>query len=226
MPNSTNLFYQCDNPTCQLRFPGIEGSPRWNRCPVCRSTIHVVAERITASEAQDLPVPSKLSYVGCILDNVRSVWNVGSIFRTADGLGINKLYLCGITPTPDNSKLSKTALGAEVSIAWEKINNGVILARKLKDQGTQLWALENSPGAEDLFLLESELLVSPQVLVIGNEISGIDPGIIEMSDRTISIPMMGKKKSFNVSVAFGIAASYLLYRQIVSQGSLNMFPHT
>jgi tRNA G18 (ribose-2'-O)-methylase SpoU len=164
--------------------------------------------------------------VGALLDNIRSAWNVGSIFRTADGIGLQKLYLCGITPTPENSKVCKTALGAEASILWEKFNNGVHLASMLKSKGHMLWALEDLPEAIPLFQVDIQSENPPIVLIVGNEISGVDPGIIEISDKVVSIPMLGKKQSYNVAVAFGIATSFLLYRQSVLQGSRSILPNT
>ena len=92
--------------------------------------------------------------VEAILDNIRSAWNVGSIFRTADGTGVQKLYLTGITPTPENKKVSKTALGAESIIPWEKFNNGVELASLVKSKGYILWALEDLPKAIPLFQVD------------------------------------------------------------------------
>jgi 23S rRNA (guanosine2251-2'-O)-methyltransferase len=219
-------FYECDNPRCKLRFPGTVGHPRWSRCPACRSSVHLVTTVQSADEHNYHANHDRLSHVDAMLDNVRSAWNVGSIFRTADGTGIGKLYLCGITPSPDNSKVSKTALGAEAGIPWEKYNNGVLLANQLKSAGSQLWTLEDVPGAKALFDVEQEEVGTAIVLVVGNEVSGVDPGIIELSDMVIGIPMLGKKQSYNVAVAFGIATSFLLYRQIFSHGSRNKLPNT
>jgi tRNA G18 (ribose-2'-O)-methylase SpoU len=161
-----------------------------------------------------------------VLDNIRSTWNVGSMFRTADGIGIRKIYLCGLTPTPDNLKVGKTALGAELTIPWERSNNGVELISALKSQGYRLWALEDVPDGELLYEMTDELRDVPTVLIVGNEVCGIDPGIIEKCDKVISIPMLGKKQSYNVAVAFGMAASFLLYRHKVSQGSFKILPRT
>ena len=226
MPDLITQFFECDNPDCRLRFPGSKGHPKWKRCPICRSTIHTVATLPPSKEKDSFESCPKLQNVEAILDNIRSAWNVGSIFRTADGMGVKMLHLCGITPSPDNSKVSKTALGAEVHIPWERSNNGVLLASQLKLNGYQLWALEGMPGAQDLFQVTLESPHTPISLIVGNEVSGVDPGIIELSDKVISIPMMGKKQSYNVAVAFGIAVSFLLYRQIVSQGSRMILPNT
>ena len=224
MPVHINEFYECDNPACRLRFPGTAGQPRWNRCPVCRSSIHLVAtvENNTERNKQiDIQQPWMIEI---LLDNIRSAWNVGSIFRTSDGTGVQKIYLCGITPSPENTRVSKTALGSEVNVPWEKFNNGVNLASSLKTKGYVLWALEDLPFAQPLFQIKSDWINSPIVLIVGNEVSGVDPGIIEICNKVISIPMLGKKQSYNVAVAYGIAVSFLLYRQSVSHGSRKMFP--
>ena len=221
-----NQFYECDNSECRLRFPGSEGHPKWNRCPACRSTTHLVATAPASHEIDARMRHGNRTRVEVILDNIRSAWNVGSIFRTADGIGITRLYLCGLTPTPTNSKVSKTALGAEKSLPWEKFNNGVLLARELKSKEYQLWALEGLPNAQLLFQDQLEIPLTTIVLVVGNEVSGVDPGIIEMCDKVIAIPMLGTKQSYNVAVAFGIAASFLVYRQSFSQGSRNILPST
>ena len=219
-------FFDCDNPECRLRFPGYDGYPKSKRCPVCRSGLHVAVPVINSKEVE-APVSIDIKWkVEAIIDNVRSAWNVGSIFRTADGTGVQKLYLTGITPTPDNKKVSKTALGAESIIPWEKYNNGVELARLVKSKGYILWALEDLPNAIPLFQVDFPKDNSSIIFIVGNEVSGVDPGILELCDRTISIPMLGKKQSYNVAVAFGITASFLLYRQSVSQGSRNILPNT
>lgn len=225
--NTNNYeFYECDKQECKLRFPGYEGYSQTKYCPICRSSVHKVAIVRNRFENENQSSIQNSWKVEGILDNIRSAWNVGSIFRTADGTGIKKLYLCGITPTPENIKVRKTALGAEANISWEKFNNGVQLASLLKTKGCVLWALEDMPEATPLFQVDIQSYYSPIVLIVGNEGSGVDPGIVEMSDKVVSIPMLGKKKSYNVAVAFGIVASFLLYRQSLSQGSLNIFPRT
>ena len=183
---------------------------------------------MVSNSPEEIIAPNRIQFgmVSAILDNIRSAWNVGSIFRTADGTGIKKLYLCGITPTPNNPKVSKTALGAEHSVAWEKANNAFLLANQLKSHDFQLWALEDLKKSQPLFDVEIEITGVPVVLVVGNELSGIDPGVLELCDKVIAIPMLGNKRSYNVSVAFAIAASFLLYRQNASHGSRNTFPNT
>jgi 23S rRNA (guanosine2251-2'-O)-methyltransferase len=226
MKQLVNKFYECDNPDCRLRFPGSDGFPRWNRCPICRSSTHLVATSRLAGDAIASGKHQQLNHVEAILDNIRSAWNVGSILRTADGLGIRKIYLCGISPTPANSKVAKTALGAEQSVPWDSCANSVILVKELKQLGYHIWVLEDLPGAQELFQAGSNPGGAPVALVVGNEIAGVDPGIIELSDKVLAIPMLGTKQSYNVAVAFGIAASFLLHCQIFSQGSRSILPST
>jgi 23S rRNA (guanosine2251-2'-O)-methyltransferase len=226
MTISTFEFYECDNPECRMRFPGYDGYPKTKRCPECRSSIHSAARVTSNTEKSNMICEAVGWRVEALLDNIRSAWNVGSIFRTSDGTGIQKIYLCGITPTPENPKVGKTALGAELTIQWERFTNGVQLASTLKSQGYRLWALEDLPEAEPLYDVAADQIDQPIVLIVGNEVCGVDPGIIELCDRIISIPMQGKKQSYNVAVAFGMALSFLLYRHSVSQGSFNIFPNT
>jgi 23S rRNA (guanosine2251-2'-O)-methyltransferase len=226
MTNTYHIFYECVNPSCRLRFPGSESYPRWNRCPICRSNICEVAKVQEGSELPKKQIPQRKWYVEALLDNIRSCWNVGSIFRSADGTGINKIYCCGISPTPENQKVRKTALGAEENVPWERATNAFELATKLKAQGRKLWVLEDVSNSVPLFQIEPPENHTHLVLVFGNEVCGVDPGIIEICDQVISIPMVGKKRSYNVSTAFGIVGSFLLYLQSLSQGSFNIFPNT
>jgi 23S rRNA (guanosine2251-2'-O)-methyltransferase len=153
-----------------------------------------------------------------MLDNIRSGWNVGSIFRTADAIGVRKLYLCGITPTPNDQKLKKSALGAGDWIPWEQYPNAVLLAEKLQTKGCCLCAIEQDKRAVDItksqdlpcLNWQNGLTEPPTVIMIlGNEVTGVDPGLLAISESVISIGMRGKKRSLNVAVAFGIAAYQL-----------------
>jgi 23S rRNA (guanosine2251-2'-O)-methyltransferase len=210
MPAKTYKIFECDNPDCGLRSFGDEHQPRWNRCPACRSTIRIIAlidkpKQDNQPEGLNIILPFEV-----LLDNIRSAFNVGSIFRTCDGIGIHKIHLGGITSSPDNPKVKKTSLGAEMHVSWEKCNNGLTHALQLKSHGYELWAMEEQPGSEPLFNMEFQLSEKPIIIILGNEVHGIDPGIIKISDRVINIPMYGGKGSYNVSVAFAITAGYLL----------------
>jgi 23S rRNA (guanosine2251-2'-O)-methyltransferase len=153
-----------------------------------------------------------------LLDNIRSAWNVGAIFRTADGFGVQKLHLCGITPTPENKSVAKTALGADKNIPWTYSRNAVSAAEKLRDEGACLWALEQDERATPLTETDARADFKTDiriVLVVGNELTGVDPELLNMCERIVYIPMQGKKRSLNVEVAFGVAVSALsnAYRQ-------------
>ncbi len=135
------------------------------------------------------------------LDSIRSVHNVGALFRTADGAGFDAIFCGGYSPTPDDMRLSKVALGAEKSIPWEKCENAEEKIEVLKKQGILIFALET--GGEDLF--SAEIPKQDFALVVGHEVFGISPEVLEKCDRVFSLPMYGIKESLNVSVAGGIA---------------------
>jgi len=195
---------RCLNPGCELRYPLLVGSPFGERCPHCRSETEEVAQHGFAPEPEQ--TPSVLHPpLDAFLDNVRSAWNVGSMFRTADGLGLSRLYLGGISPTPENPKVAKTSLGAEASVAWEYHPDGVQLARRLIDSGRSLWALECTPDAVPLTGIPGSSPEAGVVLVVGNENFGVDPDILSLCERKLCIPMEGRKRSLNAAVAFGVA---------------------
>lgn len=136
-----------------------------------------------------------------VLDNVRSRFNVGSIFRTADGAGVEKIYLCGITPAPPHSRIAKVALGAEKFVAFESISTTWRVLKKLKDNGYNIVALEQTKKSINYFEYKPKF---PVALVLGNEVKGLSKDILKYCDEFIEIPMRGKKESLNVSVAGGI----------------------
>ncbi len=148
-----------------------------------------------------------------ILDNIRSVHNVGSIFRTADALGVEKLYLCGTTPTPldrfgrARKDLAKVALGAEASVAWEYREDTKDAVIALKKEGFQIIAIEQNKNSKNISEIKPKLAIA---LIVGNEVGGISNAVLSLCDIIGEIPMAGKKESLNVSVAFGIAAHQIL----------------
>jgi tRNA G18 (ribose-2'-O)-methylase SpoU len=147
-----------------------------------------------------------------ILDNIRSAQNVGGIFRTADGAGLQKLWLCGITPNPaDNAQIAKTALGAEQTVPWEHAPSTIALVEKLKTQGVIILALEAAPGSTSLFSYTLPKADKTIALVVGSEPAGIDPAVLPLADATLNLPMAGSKGSLNVAVAFGIAVYFLRF---------------
>jgi len=145
--------------------------------------------------------------INVICDNIRSLYNVGSIFRTADALGVKKIWLCGITGTPEQRGMQKVSLGAEDSVAWEKAKNAWQVAEKLKKQGFQIVALELTKESVDVNMFKSKRKIA---LIAGNEVDGVSRSLLKRSDAIIHIPMKGVKESLNVSVAFGIAAYELM----------------
>ncbi len=139
-----------------------------------------------------------------LVDNVRSLYNVGSIFRTSDGVMIEKLILAGFTPHPPRKEIEKTALGSTKSIPWEYIKHPIESIHTLKNRGYKICCLEltdRSINYNDINTTDF-----PLCLVIGNEITGVSKEVIELCDLAIEIPMYGIKQSLNVAVAYGIAA--------------------
>ncbi len=204
---------QCHNPDCRFRFPVTDNRQTGERCPHCGAPTELVTlfsqgERPSSPPQQNTPV------IEAMLDNLRSVYNVGSIFRTADGAGLGHLHLGGITPPPDHPKIAKTALGAEQSVAWSSYRNGLDTAVSLKQRGYQLWAIEESEQSESLFAAKIPPDSPPILLIVGNEITGVDPAILAECHRVLHIPMAGRKKSLNVATAFGIAAYFLRFSRM------------
>lgn len=153
--------------------------------------------------------PPKLPF-HVLLNDIRSLHNVGSIFRTADGAGVSKLWICGITGFPPDNKISKTALGAEKSVPWEYRRDPLSLIRELKAQGFSVVLLEQM---EQSVPYEDFEPAAPVCLVLGNEIMGVDETLAGLCDAAVEIGMDGLKNSLNVTVAFGIAA--YRFRQVL-----------
>lgn len=141
-----------------------------------------------------------------ICDNIRSLENIGSIFRTADAIGVAKIFLCGISGKPPHHKISKTALGAEKTIPFEYHKQTWRLVEKLKSQKVSIVALEQHKKAISYLKFKPKF---PLVLIIGNEVKGISKKVLSKADTVIYLPMKGKKESLNVSVAFGVAGYHI-----------------
>ncbi|GAP10680.1 rRNA methylase [Bellilinea caldifistulae] len=211
---SSYHFYQCSNPKCALRIPAGRAVQNDSlKCPRCTSPLLPVPtpQEVLTTLSQSRKATRPAFHLEALLDNIRSTFNVGAMFRIADGAGISHLYLSGLTPLPGNPRISKTALGAEFAVPWEYAPNGLQLAQSLKADGKTLWALETTPSAVSLFEIQFIPKNQPLVLVAGNEVSGIDPAILELCDEKIFIPMSGYKRSLNVAVAFGIAVYHLAF---------------
>jgi len=150
--------------------------------------------------------------VSILLDNIRSTYNVGSFFRTADAAGAGRLYLCGITAVPPHRGISKTALGAEDRVAWERAEASALVAG-LRASGAEIAAVETTLHAIDLFDWKPRF---PVCVVFGNELDGIAPELASLCDTHIRIPMLGMKHSLNVATAGGVVIYELLrkYREL------------
>lgn len=163
-------------------------------------------QELLARQAQSQP-QERLPF-SVLLNNIRSLYNVGSIFRTADAAGVEKIWLAGITGRPGTarSKIEKTALGAEKSVPWEYRQSAVSIIRELKAKGYEIVFLEQMKESISYELFEPR---PPVCLVLGNEITGVDDEMLSLCDRAIEIPMAGLKNSLNVTVAFGVAAYHI-----------------
>jgi len=146
---------------------------------------------------------SEKSPIVVVLDNIRSCHNIGSVFRTSDALLVEKIYLCGITATPPNNEIRKTALDAERSVAWEYLEQTEDAVKQLKEEGFTVYAIEqveNSIMLPDFQPQENEKVA----LVFGNEVKGVKQSVVNLCDGSIEIPQYGTKHSFNISVSAGI----------------------
>ena len=205
-------FRVCQNPRCGLRYPLVDGNSIGERCPMCLGlTVAMADAAIEREPALHYRQPPASIGLEALLDNIRSASNVGSIFRSAEGFGLPHLYLCGITPTPDTAPVKKTALGAEDNVSWSSHRNAVVLVAELKAQGRRVWGLERTQDSVPLVsALPDGRVPDGLVFVVGNEQAGVDPGILSLVDKTIHVDMRGSKRSFNVAVAFAVAAYALI----------------
>lgn len=142
-----------------------------------------------------------------LLENIRSLHNVGAIFRTSDGAGVQKIFLTGYTGVPPRDQISKTALGAEKNVPWKQYKRPMNAVRQLKKKGVQIVALETGDKAVNLFDFEPKW---PTCLMVGNEVEGLSPELLDDADVIVKIPMMGSKESLNVSCAYSVAVYELL----------------
>jgi 23S rRNA (guanosine2251-2'-O)-methyltransferase len=138
-----------------------------------------------------------------VLDNVRSMHNVGSVFRTADAFLLQGIYLCGYTPVPPHRDIHKTALGATETVEWQYAKNALTALEELKQQGYLVWAVEQAAGS--VLLQNFRVPVhQPLAVVLGNEVSGVGEEVLQKVDGCLEIPQLGMKHSLNISVSAGI----------------------
>ena len=150
------------------------------------------------------------------LHNIRSVHNVGSIFRTADAAGINHIYLSGYTPLPvdrfgrERNDMAKVAIGAEKTVFWSQLENPLQDIQDLKKTGSHIIGIEQNENSVDIFDYKNPENVSEMIIAMGEEVSGMEQNQIDICDDIVEIPMRGQKESLNVSVAFGVAVYQIL----------------
>ncbi len=159
--------------------------------------------------------------VSILLHNVRSLYNVGSFFRSADAGGCEKLYLTGITARPPHTGIAKTALGAEDSVSWEHHADPTALIQSLRQQGHEIAAVETSIHATDLYDWQPRF---PVCVLFGHEVDGLDDSLLSLCDTHVRIPMLGRKHSLNVATAGGVVLYELLrkYRVLLDGARIKM----
>ena len=213
------MLTQCPNPKCKLSFEVPDQREGKNGpCPACGQIItfrsmallkeielqHQKRIKQQSANAEGVREPVQFS---ALLEDIRSLWNVGSIFRSADGSGFERLYLCGITGCPPHKSIAKTSLGAEDHVAWSHHQKAFDVLPDLKNQGVQIVALEKNESSEPLDeVLKQKRIRAPLCLVAGNEVAGISAETLSLASVVCHLPMRGIKASLNVAVAFGIAA--------------------
>ncbi len=175
-------------------------------------------EELQARQSEILAKSDKVPLV-VVLNNIRSLYNVGSIFRTADGIGVEKLYLCGITPIPPDTQITKTALGAEKTVAWKFFEKAVDAIKQAKADGYEIVLLEQTHKS---VLYQDFIPQKPICLVLGNEVAGVCDDLVSLADHSLEIEMAGLKNSLNVSVAFGVVG-YDLRSKLKAQ-NLKLMP--
>ncbi|MBA4336568.1 RNA methyltransferase [bacterium] len=144
-----------------------------------------------------------------VLDNIRSLYNVGAMFRTSDGFLAEKIYLCGMTGMPPRKEIEKTSLGACDTVPWEYRKDAATVVRELKEKGYQIVALELTDPPRHYAEAQFSF---PAALIVGHEINGVSDEVMDLVDLSISIPMLGRANSLNVATAYGIAAYQMLYK--------------
>ncbi len=224
------MLTRCPNPSCKHTFEVADDRQGKNGpCPVCGQVItfrsldvllaierqHALQAERRAAAAGSPALNQPPAPYRALLEDIRSLWNVGSIFRSADGAGFGQLFLCGITGTPPNKALAKTSLGAEEHVSWEHHAHALEILPALIAERVQIVALERTEESVDLTeALEQDRIRTPLCLVVGNEVAGVSVETLGKADIVCHLPMHGVKSSLNVAVAFGIAAYQIRQRAV------------
>jgi len=211
---------QCPNPGCKHGFEVADDRAGKNGpCPACGQVITFRSLEVLRAVERERERRERLGLgqgapaldpgVRCaaLLEDIRSLWNVGSIFRSADGAGFRRLYLCGITGCPPRKEIAKTSLGAEDHVAWSYHAGALEVLPALRAAGVLIVGLEKSASSEPLeAVLARGAIRAPLCMVVGNEVAGLSAETLAVCDLVCHLPMRGVKESLNVAVAFGIGA--------------------
>lgn len=210
---SNALFHikECQRRECRFRFPVAVEADAGDPCPRCGGSTSSVTKPFDGRGVMQAVAQAVGPPVAALLDNVRSSYNVGSMFRTCDGAGVLHIHLCGITATPEQPKVAKTALGADQNVPWSYHANSLDALGRLKESGYLVWSLENRQPAQSIFEIDPGKVGAPVLLIVGNELSGVDPGLLKASDQIVYLPMLGRKSSLNAVVAFGAVVYWLRF---------------
>lgn len=221
-PSLTPVFqmFECQNPDCGLRIPTNLSVDMVDMCPFCKMPMKPVGETFQNLNPLRPIIESDSPIIHILLDNLRSVFNVGSIFRTANGAAVAHIYCCGTTPTPEHPKFIKSGLGADETVSWTYSRNGLLTVKNLIADRFHIISLEISSNSNSIFGFFQQTTNQNRVLlVVGNEVSGIDPVILALSDSRVHIPMLGIKTSLNVSIAAALAMYAYRFKLISTQVS-------
>lgn len=217
------MLTRCPNTQCLLTFAAdgfVTGS---GKCPQCAQKM-TVRDLAVIEDTEKKYKKHQLTGTACgdtfadcqdrlsaLVEDIRSLWNVGSIFRTADGAGFSRLYLTGITGCPPRKEIAKVSLGAEENVSWRFHWNALTVLRNLKQNGVFLVALERNQDSIPISTLSTPCNARI-CLLVGNEVTGLSQEALSICDVVCDLPMHGIKESLNVAVAFGIAAYSLISR--------------
>ena len=196
----------------------MHGSEMCNQCELLlRLFSKLIMRKLTMEElnrksVQEFRQSNKIPAIA-VLENVRSAYNVGSVFRTADAFLLEGIYICGYTARPPHKEIRKTALGAEETVEWKYFANATLAIENLKQEGFRVFAAEQTLNSSPLHAFEKKKAEKIAV-VFGNEVTGVEQSTIELCDGTIEIPQLGMKHSLNISVAAGIVLWELVKKHV------------
>jgi 23S rRNA (guanosine2251-2'-O)-methyltransferase len=219
------MLTRCPYPDCLVvseieTADKIKSSVSNTVCPQCQrlgrvkslEIVNSLGKRVRQNSQTQIfnSLPVQDEHFQVVLEDIRSLWNVGSVFRTADAVGVSMLYLCGITGCPPRREITKTALGAEENVPWQYFVHTLDIIPALIASGVTIIGLERNHQSVGLTgLLREKKINKPLCLVVGNENDGLSPETIHYCHHLSSLPMKGKKESLNAAVAFAVAAYFI-----------------